>query len=99
MKLRLRNIRKCGVDNCLCCIGKLRNGGGLRLGSACGLCTFICRPSPNGMHVHETKKWFLQLHRNDSRYVISSPVGIKYSVFMWGWVLNVVYLSEILAVH
>jgi len=57
---------------------------GMLLGFARGLCALICRPSRNEMHVHEAKKYILQLHRNNNRYVICSPVDIKYSAFSWG---------------
>jgi len=40
---------------------------GMPLGFARGLYTLICRPSRNEMHVHEAKKYILQLHINNNR--------------------------------
>jgi hypothetical protein len=45
------------------------------------------------MHVHEAKKYILQLHRNNGRYVvITCPVGSKYSDFMDERKTNLLYI-------
>jgi hypothetical protein len=49
-------------------------------GDAVRFCTWALHFSLYHVHVHEAKKYILQLHRNN----ISSPVGIKYLAFSWG---------------
>jgi len=61
LKLRLRNIKNAADKSIMV--------GRMLLGFARGLCTLICRPSRNEMHVHEAKKYILQLHRNNICYL------------------------------